>query len=493
MHFHHDRHRNSGLAGLILAILLNGMLMAAAYAATGHTFSWLADGRSGLPVWQGYILPIAQFLAFGYLLDRAFRFMVRHVDAAKRPGGRPFPRLAIQLVQIFIYFVMLSGVATKIFNQSMTSIVATSGIVGLVLGFGLRGLIADLFSGIALHVDNDLNVGDWIDFHYRGRELSGKLQDIHWRSVILHDRSGNVMMVPNSEFATAVVINRSRPKDLAEYFVSIALGNEYEAGRVLAVLEAVLQMLADNRLIVPMPRPRALVAKIEGGLLHYRMYFHLTADPREVEEAQSVAIRHAVQFLKAAGIYIYPLLPGNSPPDKLPPDRLQNEEVRCRILAGVPLFRALTEAQLKKLAEGMEVRRLIAGKMVMRKGESSDCMYVIAEGSLDVMAEDGAEMTVIATLWPGEWVGEMSLLTGEPRNATVIARAITTVYVIAKPVMADLFERNPELIPVLAEIAGRRRKARQDGSRQDLPSNDVAKTNSIIARIREFFGMTVAS
>jgi len=492
MHFTHDRHRNSGLPGLILAILVNGMLMAAAYIATEHSFSWLASARAGLPVWKGYVLPIAQFLAFGYLLDRGFRFAVRHIDSAKGPGARPFPRLAVQLVQIFIYFLMLAGVATKIFDQSVTGIIATSGIVGLVLGFGLRGLIADLFSGIALHLDTELNVGDWIDFSYRGKEMSGKLQDIHWRSVILHDRSGNVMMVPNSEFATAVVINRSRPKDLAEYFVSIALGNEYEAGRVLAVLEAVLQMLKDNRLVAASPRPRALVNKIEGGLLHYRMYFHLTADPRDIEEAQSAAIRHAVQFLKAAGIYIYPLLPGNYAPDKLPPDRLQNEDVRCRILAGVPLFRALTEGQLHKLAEGMEVRRLVEGRVMMRKGESSDCMYVIAEGALEVMAELGDSMTVIATLWPGEWVGEMSLLTGEPRNATVVARATSVVYVIGKPVMADLFERNPELIPVLAEIAGRRRKARSDGTRGDLPTNDAAKTNSIVARIREFFGLVVA-
>jgi small-conductance mechanosensitive channel/CRP-like cAMP-binding protein len=485
---HHDRHSNSGLAGLIFAFALNCALAAAAYVATGHSASWLAPDRAEFSAWKGYGLPFAQFLAFGYLVDRGFRFLIRHVDRAKGTA-RPFPRLAVQLVQILIYFVTLSAVATRIFNQSVTGILATSGIVGLVLGFGLRGLIADLFSGIALHVDKDINVGDWIDFSFRGKDLSGQLHDIHWRSVILHDRSGNVMMVPNGEFASAVVINRSRPNNLAEYSVSIALGNEYESGRVLTVLEAVLQMLCDNKMIVASPPPRAVVAKIENGLLHYRLCFHLHAHPRAVEEAQSAAIRYAVQFLKAAGILIYPLLPGYFGPDKLPPDRLQNLDVRCRILATVPLFRALTEEQLQTIADGTQVRRLTEGKVLMQMGESSDSMYVIAEGALDVAVERGDELSVIATLWPGEWVGEMSLLTGEPRNATVITHTASVLYVIGKPAMADLFEKNPELIPVLAQIAGRRRKSRTRAAHPVNASADAAKTNSIIARIREFFGI----
>jgi CRP-like cAMP-binding protein len=92
-------------------------------------------------------------------------------------------------------------------------------------------------------------------------------------------------------------------------------------------------------------------------------------------------------------------------------------------------------------------------------------------------------------LWPGDWVGEMSLLTGEPRTATVQARTTSLVYAIKKPVMEKLFEGDPTLIKSLAQIAGRRRKSRDRPYPPLLPNQDIAKTHSTVARICAFFGL----
>jgi small-conductance mechanosensitive channel/CRP-like cAMP-binding protein len=480
--------KSARMTAVLVALGLNLFGLLISLIVLGHAMGWLSPARADFPSIIAYGIPFTQFILFAYLLDQSFRFFVQRW-AETQALGRPPPRLGLQLGRMVIYFVIVAMSISMVFNRSVTGILAASGVVGLVMGFALRGLVSDLFFGIALHIDRNLSVGDWVDISFRGREISGQIHDIHWRSVVLLDVSDNIVLVPNSEFAGAVVVNRSKPGLATEYSTQISIGTEYECGRVMSVLEMVLLTLVDDHQIQSSPPPFVQIAQIDGGIIKYRMSYCVLPRKRAAADVQSLVLKHAVQYLRAAGCYFYPQLPNYVNPDKPIVDRPYDVAVRQRVIANVPLFRALPPQAIEFLAKESQVEVYPAGATLVTVGEPGDSMWLIAEGAFDIFSDRDGVSTSVATLWPGDWVGEMALLTGEPRGATVRARGSALVYAIRKPLMEQLFANDPDLIKVLAQIAGRRRKSRDDGYASLTQGQDFAKTKTMVARIRAFFGM----
>jgi len=100
-------------------------------------------------------------------------------------------------------------------------------------------------------------------------------------------------------------------------------------------------------------------------------------------------------------------------------------------LGTVPLFAELPEDDLARLSNGITEVTLANGETLFDEGNEADKAYVIAEGELEILKESGGRKVRIAVSGPGDVVGEMALLTGEPRNAG--ARAISPVRLIAIP------------------------------------------------------------
>ena len=477
-----------GLTGVFVAAFLNVVMLGISLLVLGDSLGWLAADRFSHPNTIAYGLPFLQMMLFAYLLDQLFRFFVRRWAETEAMGRAP-PRLGLQLGRMLVYFVVLAMSVSMVFNRSLTGILAASGIIGLVMGFALRGLVSDLFFGIALHIDRNISLGDWVDVSFRGRDVSGQIKDIHWRAVVLHDAGDNLVLVPNSEFASAVVVNRSKPFPGTEYSTSITVGSEYESSRVLGALDMVMATLVHDRLILSNPPPRTQIAQVDNGVVRYRMIYRVVPRAAVSQEVQNAAMRYALQYLRAAGCYLYPQMPNYVNPDRLVSDRPQDLAVRQRIIANVPLFRVLPASAIEVIAREAEVENYPTGEILVREGESGDTMWVIGEGGFEVLVNRDGTDVVVGSLWPGDWFGEMALLAGEPRTATVRARTPSQVYALRKPVMEQLFEADPKLIKLLAQIAGRRRKERDKPLPSLTPSQDLAKTKSIVERIRIFFGM----
>jgi putative ABC transport system ATP-binding protein len=105
----------------------------------------------------------------------------------------------------------------------------------------------------------------------------------------------------------------------------------------------------------------------------------------------------------------------------------------CEFLSQASVFRGLTPSTLADVAERMRRARFGTGTAIVRQGEAGDRFYLIRRGSVDVLqrSEAGAEERV-ATLGVGEFFGERALITGEPRNATVVAREEVEAYTLDK-------------------------------------------------------------
>lgn len=474
--------KHSPLRSLALAILANLALAGVAYFVLHSWAGWTSADRTSYPAWVGIGLPFIQFMAVAFLCDRLFRVAAERLTRRHR-----VPKLGLQVVSVLVYFAFLGSSVSIVFGESVGAILAASGIVGLAVGFALRGLLADVFSGIALHLDASLCSGNWIDITLRGKEYSGRLVDIQWRTVVLADRSENHVLIPNSEFATACVVNRSLPGPATEFGASLAIGSQYERPRVMQILENALARAVSAGTILDQPMPYVRLGGLDGatGALTYRMFYCLDLDRISPPKAQSALLSQAVDFLKAANIRLHPVRHTEwsrpAPPGQY---RFSEASARLSVLDDVPLLSVLSQAELTALAGLSAVIPLSGGQPIMRVGDEGQSMFVVIEGRLAVLLDQ----IKVATLWPGECAGEMSLLTGSRRSADVVAEVPTTVLEIPKEALTPILQANPlQIERIAAVMAARQLTTTGEGGNFPTAEGTATDPSPLIRLIRRFF------
>lgn len=127
------------------------------------------------------------------------------------------------------------------------------------------------------------------------------------------------------------------------------------------------------------------------------------------------------------------------------------------LLSRIPLFRELAPDELRRLSLGLRLRPLAPGEVVVQQGDTGRELYVIGQGELAVLAAGGeAAERVVAHLGPGEFFGELALLRGEPRSATVRALTEAQVWALSAEDYAAFLREAPSLRAALEQVGSRR-------------------------------------
>ena len=119
------------------------------------------------------------------------------------------PRLLKELVAAVFFIAALIATIMLFLGQSMSGALASSGLVLAVLGFAIRNVVADAFSGIALGLDAPYRIGDWVDID---GDIKGRITEIGWRTTRLQTRDSTYMILPNSQIARQRLTNYSAPR-----------------------------------------------------------------------------------------------------------------------------------------------------------------------------------------------------------------------------------------------------------------------------------------
>ena len=161
------------------------------------------------------------------------------------------------------------------------------------------------------------------------------------------------------------------------------------------------------------------------------------------------------------------------------------EDIDARaVLAAIPLFADTLDArQLDRLAAQCEPAFFPAGSFIISEGDFGDSMYAVVSGEASVALHDarGGEHGV-ASVMPGEIVGEMSILTGMRRQATVVAKTDVAALEITKPALEEMFARAPDLIDGFGAVLAERQATLSRVAAEAATPQDFA------SRIRRFFG-----
>jgi CRP-like cAMP-binding protein len=167
------------------------------------------------------------------------------------------------------------------------------------------------------------------------------------------------------------------------------------------------------------------------------------------------------------------------------------EELRDSIserLCKVSIFAPLSEEETDKLAHATTTRVFAPGEAIVRVGSEGNSMFVITRGSVRVQILDNGYPKTVNTLRENDFFGEMSLLTGEPRTATVVAAEETEVLRIDKKALKPIFESNPELVRSIGEMAEERRELLRSLAEKTAESEEQAE-KGLLKSIKNFFGL----
>ena len=381
-------------------------------------------------------------------------------------------RLASDLAAAIVYLGAAIAILDLAFGISVTGLIATSGIIAIVLGLALQSTLGDLFSGIAIGIDRPFKVGDVVMIE---GAAEGRVVETNWRSTRVTTATNDIATIPNSVIAKSRITNRSAPSESHMGSVKITLDPAVPPAHAIAVLQASVR---NADLVSDTPPPIVACTDITGDGAIYEISFSaplakLVAARSNLLQQVSRHVRYnGIAFARAGGVPITPVLaPG-----------------ALEILNDVPVLDAVQGDERARLASRLARREGGVGDTLFIEGGSVASLFVIVKGAFEVTQLHDHGPHRLGTLGPGDFIGELALLMGTPNAATVTALTPFAAYELTKDMIAPLLENNPELLHAL-EAGASRAQAMLDRAvaAQACPKPPAAPL--WVDRIRAFFGV----
>ncbi|MHC8305527.1 mechanosensitive ion channel domain-containing protein [Pseudomonas sp. PB3P13] len=358
-------------------------------------------------------------------------------------------RLLQDVIGALVFLIAIVAAAGYVLELPVKGLLATSGVVAIVVGLALQSTLSDVFSGIVLNTTKPYQVDDWIVID----GVEGKVLDIDWRATHLLTSAGSTAVVPNSVAAKAKIVNLSRPNDRHGVSISIMVPNHIRPRRVLDALERTLQ--GSSRLLLD-PAPKA-VLKEAGETMSEYLASGFIAELRNKSEVRNQLFDLAHRHLEAAGI-------------SRQPDGVIEPTSRARaLLDEVKIFRSLSEDERDQLAQSMVAQQYAAGQVVLDLDEVPDGLMVIATGVVSATVPDGNGQIEAGRMGPSEVMGEQSILDDTPSQATFTALTSCIIYRIDKSLTRTVMDQRAEVRRAMNKL----QVVRQQNSRTALLAKPV--------------------
>ncbi len=444
-----------------------------------------------------YGIQVGIWLSAAHFLNRLILVFVWDGLVA-RTIGAPIPRLIKDISSIVLYVIAVTGIMGVVFNQPVTGFWATSGVVGIIVGFALRNIILDVFTGLAVNIDRPYRLGDWVKVHgsSQDRDIVGKVVEVNWRTTRLETEDDSIVIMPNSLMGTMVVTNFWGAGPHSRFDTSFCLDFSVPTERALRILLAGARSVIGQDGIMEQPAPNVIINRTTEMGIDYTVRYWMSGWGEGITQAlaRSTITNSILSHLRQAGITLaYPkqdIYHANMPTRQMD---LSDLEDRSQLLAGTELFRQLEASEIKMLAAKMEQRQFIRGDKVIMQGEAGDSMFILSEGLLYAYlsgVNNGHEVKV-GQIVPGEFFGEMSLLTGEPRGATLVAITDVIAHEITKEAMNGLLSRRPQIARTISQVVAERKVRNSQQMATATAEERLEETESmarqIMSKMRSFF------
>lgn len=411
------------------------------------------------------------------------------------------PRLSLNLSRIFqdvVFGVVALAVTFSLSSRlgfNLSGVIATSAVATAVIGFALQDTFGNIAGGLAVQFDNSIRVGDWI----KVGDLTGKVTDIRWRYTAIETRNWETAIVPNSVLTKNQVLVLGRRQNKPEQWrrwVWFNVDYRQSPSEVIQIVTQALRSASIER-VAKDPPPNCVLMDLQEGYGRYAVRYWLT-DLAVDDPTDSVVRTWIFLALKRAGIS--PAIPAEAV-FVTQESRERSEQKTQRHLAEaaaaiakVELFHTLSEEERMQLARSLKPAPFTRGEVITRQHAEAHWLYLLVRGdaSVRVEAPDGGEVEV-NQLHGGDFFGEMSLMTGAPRSATVVALTDVECYRLDRAGFEQVIQRRPEIAEHVADVLSRRRVellATLHHLDEEAKAKRLAEDRvDLLGKVRDFFGL----
>ena len=383
-----------------------------------------------------------------------------------------FPRI----VQDTIVIVLFALAATFLLQEKMLT---TTAVGAVVVGFALQDTLGNFIAGVAIQIEKPFHVGQWVTIG--GKD--GLVTEITWRATKITTKAGNFVIVPNSAVARDTIVNYSEPVPETRLDVDVSASYDIPPNEVK---KTILEAIRDEPLISRRREPEVLFFDFASSAITYRVRFwtvDFAADERARDRVRSVIYyafrRHGISIPYPIQVQMH----GKVSARAVDPVALD------AVIRSVDVFASLTDEERAELVRAVKIELYAAGEVIVRQGDSGQSMFVVADGEVVVTLD--APRREVARLSGGGFFGEMSLLAGDPRTATVAA--VTDCELVE--ITIDAFRRfvvaNPAAVDQMsAAVATRAAVLDQHRAAAAAEPGLSEPVTSFLARVRRFLALS---
>src|SRR3984885_3145337 len=344
----------------------------------------------------------AAWLTVGFL--RAFVVLGRQPRESK---------LVQDLLAALVYITATFAIVADVFDLPVKGLLATSGALEIIIGLALQSSLGDVFSGIVLNIERPYRVGDWIILD---DTLQGKVIETNWRATHILTGNQDVAIVPNSVIAKSRLVNCSAPTKTHGTSIRVKLEPSLTPSAGCNLLK---EVLLGSTQILRAPEPTVTIKELSAEMIDFELGFSV-ADVGAVDKAQNELFDRVYRAAAAAGARFSPRLAG-SLTETTAEDKGESA-IPERLLAGISLFSTLTTKENAALASQMQRKEYKSGEVIVKPGTILQALCIVSYGVLVGSGEENGRKIEAIRLAPGDYFGELGLLTGEALSGGVTAR-----------------------------------------------------------------------
>src|SRR5437667_3926687 len=361
--------------------------------------------------WRNHVGAAVILLSTAFVVALVNRYVWDLYFEKKRET--PIPHFLREIVGGIIFLVVLLFVLSYGYHAQaqLNGLLAGSGVVAIIVGFAGQNLFAGIIGGISIQINRPYKVGDWLQVGERFAEV----MEINWRSTRLRTNDGIYLDIPNNEMVGHAIVNLHYPTEV--HAMRIRDGVEYK-NRPNRVKDALFRAASTDNGVLAEPKVKVFLVDFADFAVIYEIKFYMGNHSR-INEINDAVRTNVWYELKRQGIRIpFPIRTLQVARKAARPVQDDHAEA-LSILRGEPLFECLSAEQLDHLVKQARLNIFGRGQPVIEEGAAGDSMFVLLRGAANVFRSKNGSRIQVATLRAGDCFGELSLLTGEPRSATV--------------------------------------------------------------------------
>ena len=423
-------------------------------------------------VWMTLVVAVVRFV--NALIFNAFF----------RSGRHEVSNLVRNVISIIIFvaafFVVLQSQYSTAYEK-LTPIFTGSTIIAVVLGFALQDTLGNLFSGLAIQADQPFQIGDVVTINGKG---SGVVEGISWRGVQIRTFQNKLLVISNSVLGKEAIEVAPRENLNARLVDFNTLYANSPAQTTKIIRDAVRQI--DN--VSQKLRPVVRIKKFGDSGIDWEIKYWLDDYAKFNETDALIRERVGYAFQRERIEFYYPTRTIHI--ETKPQENVftESSDDIFERLSAVSLFAPLSDDETRRLAAVSAVRVYAPGEAIVRQGQHGHSMFVVHRGTVKTQVTEEGKTKTLNTLHAGDFFGEMGLLTGAPRTASVVADDETEVLEINNTCLKPILEANPELVSDFSRLVDERRLLIKQ-TQVEMPEQTKVDKTGVFDSIKNFFGL----